>query len=272
MPFLKNQHHRMFAFVNDRASCFMDTVIVAMFAGTTAFDAMLNVDNDVAVALRHEVHQLRNNAPRGWVITTLRQLMGGVWNNGEPQSAVDFLQALLKLLGVVRFGRLRHMIAYIPRNRTATPDIRWSSDEDFSIHLAVAGQHASLVDIFNLTETVLPDDADSFATVQGIVLTEAPVLIFEVGRNASTALMSYGSTISATNAIAIAIDKVQYVLVSIVCRVGSHYMGFIWNSVAWGLYDDAHAGGLITAVHHPEQTHCAPSRYGELFFYIKQDV
>jgi hypothetical protein len=198
----------------------------------------------------------------------VRILMGPPWDNGQAQSAVDFLHALLIALGVTSLGKQRHLIAYVPRSSTPVTDIRMSELEDFLLHLAVAGQHPSIEDIFSLHECVLPADAESYATMSGLILHDAPVIIVEIGRNASTARMNYGTTLSSMRTF-IKVNDSEYTLVGIVCRVEGHYMGFVWGNGEWGVYDDAREGGAIVGTAHPEQHAVAPSRYGELFFYTQ---
>ena len=277
----------MHAFINHRSSCFLDTLLVAMFTTTTSFDHLFhphdnnnnNNNNIVARTLEGEVRRLRSQEADtcGWKITTLRNLLGSPWNNGHPQSAVDFLHALLDALEVKSLGTLRHVIAYLPHTRTTMlNDVRMSNVEGFRMQLAVAGQHASLVDVFKVQKMVLPPGAESYATVNGIILEDAPVLVFEVGRNDSTARVEYGSTAARAMRIFILVKDVEYTLVGVVCRTNGHYMGFVWGEqeeeegCGWGVYDDAQENGAIVKTGHPENhSKGSPSRFGELFFYVR---
>jgi len=224
----------MYAFLNHRSSCFLDTVIVVMFMQSTVFDDVLQKNHlPVARALTDEVTRLRGNPSRGWVVAHLRELMGSPWDNGEPQSAVDFFHAVLDRLEVQYLGFHKHMIGYIPRTVPATlADVRLSAVEGFRVHLVVAGHHAALTDVFELEETVLPAEAESYATVATIILEDAPLLVFEVGRNASTDRVEYGSSATDTR-IFIDVNDVVYTLEGVVCRVSGHYIGFIWGAGGW---------------------------------------
>jgi hypothetical protein len=260
----------MHAFLNHRSSCFMDTVLVAMFASTPAFDGLTSGPTPLAHELRAELRRLRGGAAHR--VTRLRTLMGSPWDNGTPQSAVDFLHALFDKLGVKQVGWQTHRIAYVPRARAAHPaDIRTSEREGFRIHLAVAGQHPSLSSLFERTETVLPPHAESHSTLSSIMLMDAPLLIFEVGRTAgATHRVEYGIT-GADGRIFMQVGRVEYTLVGVVCRTGGHYVGFVWGPKSgWGSYDDMHPQGAILDVDHPEfHSGRAPSRFGELFFFVQ---
>ena len=114
---------------------------------------------------------------------------------------------------------------------------------------------------------MLPPDAESYATLTGLCLHTARVLIVEIGRTTSTARMEYGH-LAASGHMFITVNNTKYMLVGIVCRIEGHYMGFVWAD-GWGVYDDAREFGAIVRTAHPEQHEVAPSRYGELFFYSK---
>jgi hypothetical protein len=260
----------MYAFVNHRCSCFLDTVLVVMFLTSMKFDFILG-DTTIPVvrALRDEVARLRTRNDRGWVVTQLRELMGPPWNDGHPQSAVDFFHALLDCVKVESLGKLKHVIAYVSKGADTHQDICTSDAEGFRVHLAVAGQHVSLEDVFEVQETMLPPEAESYATVSFMTLVAAPVLVFEVGRNANTDPVQYGITSGGEQArISIEVNLVEYTLVGVVCRVREHYMGFVWHPDGWGVYDDLVEGGAIFKCKHPEECPNAPSRFGELFFYV----
>jgi len=260
----------MYAFLNHRSSCFLDTVVVVMFMHSTVFDDLLQKNIPVARALANEVNRLRGKPSSGWVVAHLRELMGSPWDNGEPQSAVDFFHAVLDRLEVKYLGLHKHLIGYIPRTAPSTlADVRLSEVEGFRVHLAVAGQHASLTDVFELEETVLPPAAESYATVATIILEDAPVLVFEVGRNASIERVEYGRSAADTR-IFIDVNDVVYMLEGVVCRISGHYIGFIWGEGGWMVYDDARGGGEIRTTEHPERHRSAPSLFGELFFYTRQ--
>ena len=265
----------MYAFVNQRSSCFLDTVIVVMFS-TPAFDSLvrwhLADQNPVINALSHEVGRLRRQEEsQGWEITGFRELMGSPWNNGEPQSAVDFMHALFKACGVAGIGTLRRIHATIPR--TYGPSHAYLSDiELYSVHLAIAGQHHCLVDVLAPKLALLPAEAAAYATITGIVLEDAPVVIFEVGRTTSTACISYGTDSDTSAQISIQLNEGIYILIGVVCRKHAHYVGFIWSDLSgWGIYDDLVAAGAIRAVKHPETHEIPPSRFGELFYFIRVD-
>jgi hypothetical protein len=266
----------MYAFLNHRSSCFLDTVLVAMFSSTRDFDVCLGLESPetpFAQALANEIRRLRksNDLDCGWVITRLRFLMGPPWDDGTPQSAVDFLHALLDKLKVEQLGWSKHMIAYVPRDMVGgpLPDVRVSEIEGFRMQLAVAGEHKTLSNVFDIVETVLPPEAESYSTVTFSILVEAPVLVFEVGRSVSTHRVEYGIT-TKNGRIFMDASEAEYTLTGVVCRIDEHYMGFVWvPESGWGMYDDTQNKGAIMCVSHPEKTNKQPSRFGELFFYVE---
>lgn len=251
----------MYAFANNRQSCYMDSVLVCMFAPADCFDFMvanpLHSNAAVMSALQVEVDRLQAGGHRSsWVLGRFRHLMGAPWNTDSSQSAVDFFHALLDAGGVKHLGTQTRVTTHTPRDTQKRREVAVVHEDPFRVHTVIAGYHKSLRDAFSNTEYA-PPASKYFSITSSIELDVPDVLVFEVGRNDSTHSMRYGDKMRIN-------DGHNYVLCGVVCRVDSHYVAYVWMG-GWYFYDDL-VGALLRS-EHPETRKIAPSRYGELFFY-----
>ena len=256
----------MFGFVNTRQSCYADTVLVCMLLPTHAFDHLWeHPRTTVAGYLQAEADRLRAQQSHSWACTELRNSMGFPWNTSSTQSAVDFFHALLDMCGVSHLGYQTEHVYRIPREPKRF-EVERSEGQGFRVHLAVAGMHRSLLDVFETVEHI-GEPTSEFKIVKTVVtVTQAPMLVFEVGRNDSENLIHYGySDISME--VTMKLWYEVYTLVGMVCRKQAHYVAFVWKDSKWWFYDDVVPGENIVVCEHPELTPYKPSRYGELFFY-----
>lgn len=256
----------MLAFENDQNSCYIDTVLVCMFANTDVFDFVWEHPRTrVANLLEIEATRMRQPQQTGWVCTDLRNAMGQPWNTSTPQSAVDCFHALLDMCGVTNLGYQQEQVFRKPRARKPV-ETSEATEQGFRVHLAVAGVHKSLRNVFASTEDIDVPTSE-YKSVQTILeLTYAPVLVFEVGRNESNAPVEYGDS-DQDKSVRLYIRGLDtYTLSSVICRKGVHYIAFVWKDAKWWFYDDM-LGARLVQCGHPETTPYMPSRYGELFFY-----
>jgi len=263
----------MYAFLNHRSSCYLDSVLVAMFLTHQNFQDALHVSTSssspLVRAVSDEITRLHSLKPRGWICNDVRRHMGAPWNTNTPQSCVDCFHALLDGMRVSSLGTLTHTITYLAHNTTRR-ETHTSDVEEFRVQLAVAGQHTSLENVFEPQGTILPNHAESFATIHTIQLEQhSSVLVFEVARcDTCIQKVEYGVTSSPMLRVVMVVQDVEWTLIGVVCRTGNHYVAFVWHDEAgWGFYDDAHNQGAVVECDHPEVTHAPPSRFGELFFY-----
>lgn len=255
----------MFAYENDRNSCYIDTVLVCMFTSTHVFDFVWEHPRTrVAKLLEIEATRLRQPQGTGWVCTDLRNAMGQPWNTSTPQSAVDCFHALLDMCGVSNLGYQQEQVFRTPRalKPVETSEAR---EQEFRVHLAVAGVHESLYSVFITTEDIDVSTSEYRSVKTKLLLTYAPVLVFEVGRNESNAPIEYGY-VREDNSVTLHVCMDVYTLTSVVCRKGAHYIAFVWKDSNWWFYDDL-LGARLVRCGRPELTPYMPSRYGELFFY-----
>lgn len=251
----------MQAFINHRHSCYLDSLLVAMYVGMDDFDILWERPcTNFASCLRRQVEKLHNPTPH-MTTAELRKQMGGQWDDGSVQSAVDCFHAILDLCGVSELGFQNEKVVRLPR-ADKPPEIDIARLEGFRAHLAVAGIHDSLADVFSTVEhSDLPtSEYESIETV--LEITHAPMLVFEVGRNHSNARVAYGV---GYRPITLRVGPEDYLLCGIVCRKHAHYVSFVWKDDQWLIYDDMR-GDLLPCAH-PELSDFPPSRYGEMFFY-----
>lgn len=255
----------MYAFANDRQSCYSDSVLLCMLLMDDFDFLMEHPRTPVSTALETEAGRLSVPQTQPWVCG-LRAAMGSPWDEDSPNSAVDFFHALLDMCGVSNIGYQTEKVIRTPRDPTRQTEVVVSRQEGFRAHLAVAGVHTSLTGAFSSVETI---DAPSseFQSVQMVLdLTHARALVVEVGRNNSDKPMHYGES-GNSNLITMCVGAQMYILAGVVCRKNGHYISMIWKDSKWWLYDDLLEGENVVESTHPERTHYKPSRYGELFFY-----
>ena len=256
----------MFAFLNSNQSCYMDTVLVCMFVPTDSFDFMLeHPQNKVAAQLSREVSKLSDivNQSSPWMISGLRQVMGGPWNTNSQQSAVDFFHALLDTCGMPDIGAQVQLTTHIPRDESKPSEFE-SVDDTFRVHTIIAGVHEKLTDAFKHVEHIDHPTSQYKTIISVIRPQQAPTLVFEVGRNASRDLIEYGELNPSDNdRCTIVVGNDKYTLAGVVCRRGAHYVGFVWME-GWYYYNDLN--GELVLCGNPEEHHTPPTRYGELFF------
>lgn len=254
---------------NHNNSCFLDTLLVVMFSKSVAFDFIFQsvAPTQLVLLLAKEVYRIRTPSLNGWVCSEFRNAMGAPWNAGTTQSSVDLLHAILDKVNIPYLGSTITTIQYIAHENTT----KQIGPEGCRIHLAVAGEHNALSDVFRTRVDVLPSDAESFATNTTVRPVGSPhVLVIEVGRNDSVADVAYGTSASDhTQMITCEFANIVYKLLGVVCRVNNHYVGWVFCADSgWMFYNDLATGNELTNSTHPEMNNIArPSRYGELFFY-----
>jgi hypothetical protein len=243
----------------------MDAVLVAMFAPTDGFQFMLEHPRTrVAAALEVEVNKLTGESTQGWILGQFRREMGAPWNTNSSQSAVDFFHALMDMCGFMELGTQTLSTIHVPRDPQKPNEIGTVRGDTFRVHTVIAGYHKSLHDA--LLHTEHPGTSSKYTSiVTSIQLDDPDMLVFEVGRNDSTAPMHYGSTNRGECSTMTLGDK-TYVLGGVVCRTGAHYVAYMWMH-DWFFYDDMMDSGEMVRCEHPETRRITPSRYGELFFY-----
>jgi hypothetical protein len=254
----------MFAFVNDRQSCYLDAVLVCMFSDHEGFDFLWEHRRTPVARLLHaEATRLQQPNAQGWACTDLRAAMGSPWDTPTTQSAVDFFHALLDKCDVESLGYQTEKVIRTPRDRTKSIEVEVLREQGFRVHLAVAGVHTSLAHIFSTIEFIDVPTSE-FVSIQTLIdPTLATVLVIEVGRNDSTLPISYGDTTGMMQ-----VGEEQYELTAVVCRKAGHYNAFIRKGSEWWFYDDLlPSANFARCTQHPEHTSYKPSRYGELFFY-----
>lgn len=261
----------MYAYVNNRHSCYADSVLVAMFAPSDAFTFLLDRPRTrVAGMLDKENTKMLNLGldNRGTTCESLRLEMGEPWSTPFDQSAVDFFHALLDMCGATHLGTQIQTLVYRPKDETKPVEVRTMPEDTFRAHVAVAGIHDHLSDVFHHVLHTDSPSAESKSILTTISLIDAPSLVFEVGRNDSTADVGYGYT-RGDGAIYLDVDETEYMLISVVCRKNNHYTTYVWLDEQWHYHDGMKSNGRLTECDHLEVNNVPPSRYGELFFYVE---
>lgn len=248
----------MRAYVNTGQSCYADSVLVAMFSPTSAFDFMTDrPTTPVSDALADEIRVLDSLDVPGESPATccrLRHAMGARWCEPEAQSAVDFMHALFDACSVTNLGTQDETTERVYTD--APPETSVQSGVGFRIHTVVVGTDTTLLDAFvNVTE---PGDGRVVRVTTTITPTVAPVLVFEVARMEAGAAVGYSEHFS--------MGSREYSLVGVVCMRDSHYFACVHVDGEWWLYDDTYRGGKLLDVRGPEEVYA--SVLGEIFIYV----
>ena len=194
----------------------------------------------------------------------LRNIMGAPWSTSSPQSAVDCFHAILDLCKVDNLCFQESHVVHVPLDVRKRREETITTRDGFRAHAAIAGIHRSLADVF-FSHEIPPVSSDTLYVNTTLIPTHTSVLVFEVGRNDSTRPIEYGY-ITSNKDILLEVGRDKFSLLSVVCRRGGHYTGFIRINSVWYFYNDIDEGKLVEC-NHPELHPNKPSRYGELFFY-----
>ena len=271
-----------FKWVNN--SCYIDSLIVAMFYTTTAFDFIFKNKSTVNLSgfLKSTVERLRANKVEGTTCSTIRDKLGGEWDENLMKASDEVLEKILQDLKIPGLFKI-----------TAIEFVQ----EGSRVLEAQSGTLLTL-NIFDspLVEHIFEETAQNqyilhFAESKVFVCTVNRVQrILSDGRPVTDNKIecNYGDNLDdgsfvltlktpekyqylSTNG-----DKTaKYLLTGVVCHHGgNHYVAYMWDKriKQWYFYDDINNNAKIVQINSLRASQYPPEFYGQMFFYELQEI
>lgn len=258
----------MRGFVNENASCMLDTLLVCIFFAHAHYVKITTAhrykfSQQLRRTLRRLHHSVNQRANVAITSTDVQALLPPL-----PIDAIGCLHAVLAKCGVDSLGTQTKVVTY--HMKDSSIEQRSSVDEPFLTHVMVPGKTGSpsILDAFSTNETMPPKSSVARITTT-LHLADAPILIFEVVRPVHYSAIHFGH-INRWKRVLLQIRDELYTLNAVVCRYDTHYICYVWDRGGgrWMYYNPC-SGGVIQECPHPETVKIRASEDGELFFYSR---